>query len=450
MDATTSQAMIPVNPGLVQALSLSFEGIWPSVLRRPGNKANESVGKAACVGAEVGGQSWSSGGWEEGQSCVNQPSLRPQGPAAVVGLNFRYSKKFLSQNNQAWQLPTLLAAAKPRCGNHKRATGKLTESLAAEKADDDGNAFVAHPKHSHAKAPHIKAVPESVSDQEDSDFELPDLVDPSNSEGSDDEMDVDNTELASILPSKTIPARSKVTNLKTRTRAVAVPSAKRKQTSESASAPATKKLNRQATVEETSSPVNAAGNRNDRATVEAEDDSPARPVVNSVGYSGAPGDKHYKCYHGNRQIIMILRASRSNLSKLIRHLKNNFPIVHRLYCALHTQAQPPTEEQLKLAQGAIPVDGDAAKEYLGKIEMAASSIIKGLEQQAKKAKLLEAIGVISKSDKKKAEGRSVSYQDTVTAPLSRKNDDDTDFDEEEEEEGNEATAAPQLKAVTKV
>jgi hypothetical protein len=73
--------------------------------------------------------------------------------------------------------------------------------------------------------------------------------------------------------------------------------------------------------------------------------------------------------------------------ELIRHLKNNFPVMHRLYCALHTQAQPPTEEQLKLAQGAIPVDGDAAKEYLGKIEMAASSIIKGLEQQAKKAKV---------------------------------------------------------------
>ncbi|KAJ6535796.1 hypothetical protein DFH09DRAFT_893750, partial [Mycena vulgaris] len=32
-------------------------------------------------------------------------------------------------------------------------------------------------------------------------------------------------------------------------------------------------------------------------------------------------------------------------------------------------------------------------------------------------KLLEAIGVISKSTKKKAEGRSTSYQDTVSASL---------------------------------
>ncbi|KAJ7938542.1 hypothetical protein B0H13DRAFT_2648595 [Mycena leptocephala] len=138
----------------------------------------------------------------------------------------------------------------------------------------DLNAFVVRPKRSRAKAPRVKAVAESVSDQEDSDFELPDLVDLSDSEGSDDEMDVDNTELASILPSKTIPARSKVANSKTQTRAAAAPSAKRKQTSESASAPATKKVNRRATVEEveddeappirTSSPVNAARNSNDR------------------------------------------------------------------------------------------------------------------------------------------------------------------------------------------
>ncbi|KAJ7793168.1 hypothetical protein B0H13DRAFT_2689699 [Mycena leptocephala] len=67
----------------------------------------------------------------------------------------------------------------PRRGNRKRETDKLTQSLTAEKADDDGNPFVAHPKRSRAKAPRVKAVPESISDQEDSDFELPDLVDPS-------------------------------------------------------------------------------------------------------------------------------------------------------------------------------------------------------------------------------------------------------------------------------
>ncbi|KAJ6611704.1 hypothetical protein B0H10DRAFT_2192794 [Mycena sp. CBHHK59/15] len=54
--ARPSQTMIPVNPSSVQALSLSFEGIWPSVLRWPGNEVNESAGKAGCVGAERGGE----------------------------------------------------------------------------------------------------------------------------------------------------------------------------------------------------------------------------------------------------------------------------------------------------------------------------------------------------------------------------------------------------------
>jgi hypothetical protein len=51
--------------------------------------------------------------------------------------------------------------------------------------------------------------------------------------------------------------------------------------------------------------------------------------------------------------------------------------------------------------------------------------------------------VITESDRKTAEGRSSSYQETVAASLSREDD-----DEDEEEEVAEATA--KLKAVTKV
>ncbi|KAJ6605757.1 hypothetical protein B0H10DRAFT_2440142 [Mycena sp. CBHHK59/15] len=111
----------------------------------------------------------------------------------------------------------------------------------AQKADDDGNPFVAGSKRSRTKAPRVKHVPESISDQEDDDFELPDLVDPSDSEGSDNEMDIDNEELASILLSKTVPARSMAAKSKAQTRgaSTATTSArKRKQTADSASAPA--------------------------------------------------------------------------------------------------------------------------------------------------------------------------------------------------------------------
>lgn len=48
--------------------------------------------------------------------------------------------------------------------------------------------------------------------------------------------------------------------------------------------------------------------------------------------------------------------------------------------------------------------------------------------------LLEAIGAISKSTRKKAEGKLAAYQDAVTAPIAREDDDDADLDEEDEDD----------------
>jgi hypothetical protein len=35
---------------------------------------------------------------------------------------------------------------------------------------------------------------------------------------------------------------------------------------------------------------------------------------NAEGQSGKPGDKHYKCYHGNCKVLTITRAMRSSLN----------------------------------------------------------------------------------------------------------------------------------------
>ncbi|KAJ7640480.1 hypothetical protein DFH06DRAFT_1000691, partial [Mycena polygramma] len=67
-------------------------------------------------------------------------------------------------------------------------------------------------------------------------------------------------------------------------------------------------------------------------------------------------------------------------------------------------------------------------------------------------KLLEAIGVINKADKKKAEGRAAAYQDAVSAPLAREYDDDAEFDDEEGEDAEDGPGrgVQKLKAVTKL
>ncbi|KAF8214667.1 hypothetical protein K438DRAFT_1749761 [Mycena galopus ATCC 62051] len=236
----------------------------------------------------------------------------------------------------------VLPFARIRRGTRKRDTDELTQSLATEKADEDGNPFFDGPRKSHARVPRVKAVPESVSDQEDNGFELPDLVDPSDSEGSDDEMDVDNDELVSILMLKTVPQRGKT---RTQTRGV-TSSGKRKQTSDSASAPAAKKLNCWVSVEdvddEDAPPIqkqtsdSALGtNKTNPPTVEEhdEDGTPTKPRIahlnfqtrnpiylfyevvtqNSAGRDGTPGDKHYYAVHFVKKLNPYLEAARPNI-----------------------------------------------------------------------------------------------------------------------------------------
>jgi hypothetical protein len=61
--------------------------------------------------------------------------------------------------------------------------------------------------------------------------------------------------------------------------------------------------------------------------------------------------------------------------------------------------------------------------------------------------LLEGIGAISKSDSKKAAGRSGNYQDAVTAPVSREHDDAGIANEEEETKATVVGVSPSINKV---
>ncbi|KAF8184311.1 hypothetical protein K438DRAFT_2161513, partial [Mycena galopus ATCC 62051] len=139
-----------------------------------------------------------------------------------------------------------------------------------------------------------------------------------------------------------------------------------------------------------------------RATVEEVEDEDDLPKATSLknpiylfyetvtknenGNVGDPGDKHYKCRHGNRKIITITRVMRYNVTKLVNHLESSFPIMYRLFLALYTRKDEcPTQAEIDLAQGNVPADTAAAKVYLGTVESTTASILKSLEVQAKKA-----------------------------------------------------------------
>ncbi|KAJ7440564.1 hypothetical protein B0H11DRAFT_1669251, partial [Mycena galericulata] len=76
-----------------------------------------------------------------------------------------------------------------------------------------------------------------------------------------------------------------------------------------------------------------------------------------------------------------------NTPGLTTHLRKEFPVMYRLYWALYTRKdEPPTQHEIQLARGDVPIDSEAAKAYLGKLESATANIIKSLENQAKKAR----------------------------------------------------------------
>ncbi|TFK58319.1 hypothetical protein BDN72DRAFT_751186, partial [Pluteus cervinus] len=75
------------------------------------------------------------------------------------------------------------------------------------------------------------------------------------------------------------------------------------------------------------------------------------------GTAGLPSSKHFKCYHGNRRVMTITPAMRSNLNGLIGNLKSASPAMYRFFELLKERgsSQPPTEEEIKIASGKSPI-----------------------------------------------------------------------------------------------
>ncbi|KAK7001098.1 hypothetical protein R3P38DRAFT_2796132 [Favolaschia claudopus] len=306
--------------------------------------------------------------------------------------NLKDASEIEFYNSESDEKPTAPPAgtAAPRRGLRKRKTDRLTLGLKAQQADDDGNSKpVPTTKRPAApRAPRVKLVPETATEAADKDFDdMPDLENLSDSEDEfDDDSDdgLDNEELADLLPTKTVPARGgNSSRLQKRKRGVEE----------------TRVPRRQATVEEVEDEDDSASQQNTATTEEQGDDYPKQtfknPIYcfyepvgkNSEGFTGNPGDKHYKCRHGNGRIITVTKKMRYNISGLTTHLRKDFPVMYRLYQALYTRRdEPPTQQEIDLARGKIPVDSEAAKLYLGRIETATANIIQSLENQAKKAR----------------------------------------------------------------
>jgi hypothetical protein len=122
---------------------------------------------------------------------------------------------------------------------------------------------------------------------------------------------------------------------------------------------------------------------------------------NASGQPGDPGDKHYRCCHGNNKILTVTKAMKSNLNGLchfastqpslhrhllglIGHLKH-FPTMYRLYSILKDRAEPPTADEIGFASGKKVLDPKSDSEYLKKLEAATENIQKAFAMQRESA-----------------------------------------------------------------
>ncbi|KAF9543146.1 hypothetical protein CPC08DRAFT_770290 [Agrocybe pediades] len=268
--------------------------------------------------------------------------------------------------------------AESRRTSSRKSTNKLSEILDAEKRDVDGNLSkqfapkkqrknpprkkTSTSKKAGVAGPTVVGLGSDVDDEDDSDFtdssdssdSCPSIVSVLDSEDESTVAQVSNAELADILPSKSFPTSGRGSGKKKRQRQseVSIPS-------EGDKAKDMVKKN----------PIHFFF-----AQVEHGAD----------GRVGNPGDKHFKCYHGNQKIITLTKSMKYNLTTLINHLKANFPLMFKLFTILkaRSSSEAITQEEIDVARGKKKLDTQKAKAWFDNLEAASRDIKDAFERQA--------------------------------------------------------------------
>ena len=125
--------------------------------------------------------------------------------------------------------------------------------------------------------------------------------------------------------------------------------------------------------------------------------------VNQDGKVGEEGDKHYKCYHGNRKTLTITKQMKTSLNGmfdidifhifeiiwqtgqgLIGHLKTSFPHMYQLYLVMKGNNTPPTLDEIMYALGKKPFDSSIHANYIQRLDAQVAGIKEAFaKQQAK-------------------------------------------------------------------
>ncbi|KAF8812634.1 hypothetical protein BYT27DRAFT_7086466 [Phlegmacium glaucopus] len=102
--------------------------------------------------------------------------------------------------------------------------------------------------------------------------------------------------------------------------------------------------------------------------------------VNNDGNLGNPGDKHYRCYHGNHKIFTVSKAMNYSLHRMVGHIRSHFKPMHDLFLVMKIR-DTPTDDEILMASGKKVLDGLRHTEYSKIIEAQATGIKEAFAKQ---------------------------------------------------------------------
>jgi hypothetical protein len=83
--------------------------------------------------------------------------------------------------------------------------------------------------------------------------------------------------------------------------------------------------------------------------------------------------------------ILLIFQHHAVVPGLVRHLKNHFPTMYRLYELLKVRSGPPTQDELDIASAKKKLHGPAARAYVSQLGKASENIIDAFQRQAAQA-----------------------------------------------------------------
>ncbi|CAA7257320.1 unnamed protein product [Cyclocybe aegerita] len=287
---------------------------------------------------------------------------------------------FYHDVNDKEPLPPAVPAQSMGRGQHVKLIARFQASVRSDQFDDDGQLDAAQPKRRRKKKtkaanPDTNAKDGTFAVDSSSDAEMADS-------GSDVEGRlVMNTELADMLPAKTIPG------------GVSRKHSKRRQSS-SAALPTMKKLCQRATVEDAENNEVQVVNTLTSIIITEAPPLPSHPpslkkagsassvastatrgkrnniylfyeeVTTAADGTTVEGNRYYCCYHGSRKVFTITPAMKHSVKNMIHHLEAHFPQMHKLWAHLERRRELPTEIEIKIVSASKELSQKDMANYL--------------------------------------------------------------------------------------